>query len=217
MRRLIVRLFLFLLPFLVLLAFPAWVLFMAGEFASAEGILKRKQEAPPMLVGRAYSDLGGYMQQRAAQVYKPEILAIGTSRAMQFRADFFNRRFYNAGGGIRRFDDLRKFLGHLKPGAEPKLLIVGLDHNFFNPNWNLPPRDIYRGPNPWTEWLRILASKWPKIYLDWFKHKFKISDLAKPRADDVKRLGLTAIIYGSGQRNDGSYQWHWWEADADDL
>ena len=39
MRRLIVRLFLFLLPFLVLLAFPAWVLFIAGEFPSSPNLL----------------------------------------------------------------------------------------------------------------------------------------------------------------------------------
>ena len=215
MRRLILKLLIFHLSLAVLFAFPAWVFLVSGEWLSADFLVWRLQQVQPVMISPAYSNQGVYIKLKSAQERTPAIVSLGTSRVLQFRANFFNASFFNAGIGGLRLWDYRTFVEHLKVGDEPKLLIVGLDHNYFNPNFILSPRDMFNDP-PGTNWVRLLSA-WDDIYLDWLKRKFKISDLTKSSINDIEYIGLLAKSHKSGCRNDGSYLWYWWETHEKDL
>lgn len=217
MRRLILKLFLFLLLLVVTFAFPAWVLEISGEFISIEGVVNRFLLPHPALVGLAYSDTTASIKLKAVQTATPKVVALGTSRVMPFRSDFFQGSFFNAGGGARVLEDFQKFMDRLAPGEEPRLLIVGLDQKFFNPNWDVPKIDIFRETERPTPPFWRLFHAWDKVYLDWLIRKFQVSDLTRSHPDGVERVGLAAIVRNYGYRNDGSHQWDWAEAHEDDL
>lgn len=74
-------------------------------------------------------------------VKKPKILALGTSRVMQFRNFFFGKRmsdFYTAGGMIQNLNDLDYFTNSIKEGSvtKPDIIIFGLDFWMLKENYN---------------------------------------------------------------------------------
>src|SRR3989338_5074823 len=115
MHKLLIRFLGFLALPAAVFAFPAWALWVSGEWIPVETVLKRHLDAKhPVLIGQGYSYPWGYLKLRAVQELKPKITALGTSRVMLFRPDFFGKSFYNASAGVRRFDDIAKFIGRLK-------------------------------------------------------------------------------------------------------
>jgi hypothetical protein len=218
MQRLILRLLVFLVPPAALLAFPAWVLLASGEFTPDETFLELRRQSQPFLVGRAYSDSMGYLKLKTVQVESPEIVALGSSRVILFRQNFFSERFFNAGSGAyQQFEDLLAFLRFIPAGGEPKLIILGLDQKFFNSNWTGHPPDPFGRPHESTSALRLMRASWVDVYRDYFAGKFQVMDLIHPRSDGVRRIGLQAVVRSVGYREDGSLTWPWWDFDAEDL
>lgn len=221
MRSLVIRLVIFLLPAAATLVFPAWVLFASGESEPDEVFLDLRRQSRPFLVGRAYSDAMGYLKLKTVQVEAPPIVALGTSRVMPFRQDFFGTRFFNAGSGeYRQFDDLLAFLRQIPAGGEPKLIVLGLDQKFFNARWTSrisEPFARQQLKENRMRWWSLLRASWPSVYRDYLMGKFRIADLVRPQPDGVRRIGLTAAVRNSGYREDGSFTWDFWEFDAEDL
>ena len=57
---------------------------------------------------------------------KPEIIALGSSRVMQFREDSFNKKFVNAGGAMNSLSEFN-FFEKMYEFHNPKYIILGLD------------------------------------------------------------------------------------------
>jgi hypothetical protein len=221
MHRLLLRFVIFLVPPVLALALPAWVLHTSGELEPGEVFLQMRRESRPFLFGPAYSDSMGHLKLKAVQVEAPEVVALGSSRVAIFRQDFFAARFFNAGSGwYHQFDDLLAYLRRIPAGREPKLLIVGLDQKFFNTRWTSRIANPFDPPPIRTRerhWWSMLRAHWPDVYKDYFAGKFSIADLTRTHADGVQRVGLRAIARNSGHHEDGSYTWDWWESHAGDL
>src|SRR5262245_18537506 len=86
-------------PIVVYLAVNAGLPWYAGEFESVVTVAARQASGDPLLYGPAYRD-NYYVFKRAAVIRRhPEVLVLGSSRSMQFRAGLFTdgSRFYNAG------------------------------------------------------------------------------------------------------------------------
>jgi len=218
MRKLIFKLVVFLLPLAGLLAFPVWVFGVSGEWRPVEDLVRTARGSRPVLIEPAHTDLFGYFKLRSVQERKPEVVSLGSSRVMQFRADFFDTSFFNAGFGGIRLEGYRQFIERLAPGDEPGLLILGLDQRFFNPRFTLPPREFFEDRYPGSNWI-VLTGVWHRIYRDWWSGKFRIADLTGPQAwnDGTTRIGLGALSHDAGFRNDGSHHWYWWESHDKDL
>ncbi len=218
MFRLIVRLAIFLIPPALVIAFPAWVLHSSGELESDDAFLQMRRESRRFLWGTAYSDTSGYQKLRTVQTEAPEIITLGSSRVMPFRDEGFNGRFFNAGSGLyHQFDDLLAFVRRIPVGGEPRLLIVGLDHKFFNVRWTSRVDDPF---NPRTRerlWWPMVRARWPDVYRDYFAGKFSIADLTRTHADGVRRIGLQAVARNRGYHDDGSYTWDRWDSYDGDL
>jgi len=219
MLRLFVKLTVFLIPPVLALVFPIWVLYASGEFLPADVFLDMRRASRPFLVGRAYSDAMGYVKLKTVQVEAPVVIALGTSRVMPFRASFFGNRFFNAGSGdYQQFVDLLAFLRSIPAGREPKAIVLGLDQTFFNASWTEHMLEPFKPRAAgWRQVWSMLRAYWPYVYRDYYEGKFRISDLTRPRPDGVRRVGLQAVVKNQGYREDGSYLWEYWESHELDL
>lgn len=73
---------------------------------------------------------------------KPEIIAVGSSRVMQFRGAWFSKSFLNMGGLAGNLGVLRSSLNEILAVSRPRVVIVGVDFWWFLPQWEKDPEEI---------------------------------------------------------------------------
>jgi hypothetical protein len=193
------------IPIIVIMGFSYFVISYSGEFTTVNEVIDKQKNSEIILYGLAYSDPTPYYKLKSVIDRNPRIIALGTSRVMQFRSEFFlaNTDFYNAGGGVRRVENLNLFLDNIPSGKEPEIIILGLDQNFFNPNW----KDFLEENNKlytFSKRIDIFSNSWRKIYFDYYNGKFSINKILEKENGSI---GLNAIMNNRGFRNDGSYEY----------
>ncbi len=198
--------FLFLSPFIILFTFPLAVFLWSGENVSIHAVIRsQKSSGQTVLLGKAYTYPDPFYKLEATLERKPDILALGTSRVLEFRSKFFqNETFFNAGRAIFVIEDFKTFLDRIPVKSQPRVIIVGLDqHLFFPGNRGRTRLEAYQ-TQP-SVWGAFLTQGWRQIYYDFWVHKFTPQDLVP--SGDERVVGLTALVRHSGFRNDGSYQY----------
>ncbi|WP_424686306.1 MAG: hypothetical protein ACNI3H_15130 [Halarcobacter ebronensis] len=150
----------------------------------------------------------GYKLELIKQL-QPEIVAMGSSRVMQFREESFNTSFVNAGGAMNYLSEGILFLNEMLKFHKPKHIILGLDFWWFTNNRNEPSFYPYHNNTgdiltqrkilePYY-WLLI-----NKIDITSFKYLFNNSLIVNPLTNHDS-LGIQAINTSNGFRRDGSY------------
>jgi hypothetical protein len=195
-----------LIPVVLIISIPLLVLLKSGELLSIDAIIGRQAQTQGVL-GLGYGEPNPQYKLRAAVKYHPQILAMGTSRTMQFRNYFFSTSFYNTGGGVGKIDDLQPFLEALPDNLLPKVLIVGLDQNFFNATFNiLQPDRLELKKTPVVS--AVYPTRSNNMVLDFTKavlqKKINMFDIFSYQGPNI---GIQAIIHQDGYRIDGSYQY----------
>ena len=192
------RVSLFLAP-LLLLAGPVLIsLEVVGELIGCEEIVE-EQLAHDSLVAMAYSNPARCLKAKMVEARKPTIVALGSSRVMQFREFFFMKpkRFYNAGGAVARIRDFNAFLEEVDTeGIE--LFVIALDQYYFNHNFD----DMTRSPKSFENRysaMRVLRKQ--TLLQNYWEGKIDLARIGRPA-----RIGLTALMYDEGFRPDGSYR-----------
>jgi hypothetical protein len=209
--RLLARVFfielpLFLLPAALWFVFPAYVLWRSGELVSVDRIVALQIERhSPTLAGTAYKNLGAEYKFKATSKKKAQVLALGSSRIMEFRSEFFTKPFYNAGRGGGNISYVGEFMNSLPDEALPKVLIVALDHSGFIDERKPNIEPLRSNENPHLRILRLIAGSSMRVYVDFLSGKFRLSQLVHDSA--LSKIGLTANARNSGWRNDGSYRY----------
>jgi hypothetical protein len=207
------RTFLFWLPLAAVFGPPALVLWLGGEFIPARGVVERLSARDRLVLhGAAYTNSAIYVKMRMIAARAPQVLALGTSRVMQFRSGFFRRDagFYNAGGIIARLMHFRAVLDRIPREHQPEVLLIATDAYFFNPRFDKLDRDELG-----VDWLtaqmtarpdgtEIFLTNWRKVWGDLADGKVEARKLAGLRGLR-DRIGLNAVCRGQGFRNDGSY------------
>lgn len=205
------RAVLFFLPLVVLFGAPALLLSWSGEFTAPDQVVARQQANPQTLLGLAYSDSSAYVKaQRLAQVH-PEVLALGNSRVMQLRSEFFlpGTRFYNAGGAVSMVQDYRIYLERHAP-AGPRFLLIATDDSFFHPSsegesaLNFHLREQERAVTSYSPPSEIYRAQCRKVWADLFAGKIQLRKLLASHPD---RVGMPAVCLDQGYRADGSYRY----------
>lgn len=197
------NLFLCATPFFLLLGVPMAVYIYAGETLSIEAVV-RLQAAQPVLFGRAYTDVDRNYKIATQRLRGAEVVALGSSRAMYIRENFFipGTNFYNAGGAVRTPDELAVFLKGLSLDKHPKIIILGLDQRWFKENFSGRANLSLSDP----AWDQFWAHAWKQLYVDYLNSKYHISELwLGGEVGAERRVGLMAITYGNGFREDGSF------------
>jgi hypothetical protein len=203
MKRFLINLSIFLLPLTLLLIPPCAVLYRTGE--NLHTVDDELTSGDKYLIGYAYNeDNYAYLKWKALTKKKSRVVALGSSRVLQFRDRMFDAPFYNAGFTIEGVGDFVPFLESIPDAQLPEFLIVGLDQWMFNAQWdNLKTT---HAPSYWSEGFRknpdagILKNVWS----DLLKRKY---GLLPDTEDTLKRIGLNAVVRNTGFRNDGSMQY----------
>ena len=102
MKRFVRDIILFMLPIMILVAGAVTIYYEAlncGELASIDKNIEAQRENHNSIIGLGYNEQTSYYKLVNANYYQANVLALGTSRVMQFKNEFFEESFYNCGGG----------------------------------------------------------------------------------------------------------------------
>ncbi|MFC1675848.1 hypothetical protein ACFL3G_02145 [Planctomycetota bacterium] len=197
MWKLTIKLMIFATPFAIIIGIPVALLWHGGECTSIDRVVQK--QTIQCVYGTAYSDRQPYLKLAAYLKRKPDILVLGTSRVMQFRSQMFTSSFYNCGGAVEEILDYRRFLSLIPDEATPKLLIVGFNHVFLNPNFDCEYTMDSQMAD--IDAVDMITKTWRRLYWDIINGKIEAGKLLKKQTN----IGIKAITNGSGFRYDGSY------------
>ncbi|XZE55289.1 hypothetical protein SH139x_001292 [Planctomycetaceae bacterium SH139] len=206
LRKFTVRCFIFLLLVATVCLPGLVVLARSGEsFYNIESALRLIEEKP-VLVGFAYNEdnYGFLKQRRLATMDRQDVVALGSSRVLEFREEMFRCSFYNAGYTISPITEFREFTERLPAAHHPKILIIGLDQWMFNTRWI---EGTLTSPDRWTINTSTDIEKGfrslPKVYKDLVRGRVPLTQPNSP----VTLIGLNAVSNLAGFRNDGSFDY----------
>lgn len=127
----------------------------------------------------------------------PEIVAIGSSRALPVREEFFNRPFANLGRSVSSIGELEMLVDQLlQRERQPRLMLLFIDPWWFNKQY------AKKGAGD-PQLLQFPEFISVDIFVSAVKAFGKGNWVAK--AADSKNLGIHAILTGDGFARDGSY------------
>jgi hypothetical protein len=195
------RIAFFLLPVVAITLTPL-LLFLLSEEALAI-FNEDKLIDHNYLIGYAYNDANyRFIKYKVLTTSNYEVIALGSSRVLQFRKEMFSKNFYNAGYSITNISQFRQFMELLPKQNFPRFLIIGLDQWMFNTDWDRTDRK--REVKNWKESFVIMPSVRDglSLYKDLFSGKI---ELDKIFLKEKYVIGLSALCNESGLRSDGSY------------
>lgn len=203
--------FMFLL-FLCLFTLPILINFIilknSGEYISIEEVFNEQSKDETILYGSAlldtYKDLKLYMITQK----KPKIIALGSSRVLQFRQSFFSKNFFNMGSMVSDINEALNVTDFILQHSRPKVVIFGVDFWWFNEKVKKLNYEL-QSNNKLTFSLNKYGYEPAHLLLpfQWLKDK-KISLeqyanlLLFNTSDDV---GITGKLRKTGFAGDGSY------------
>lgn len=203
MKKFIRNILIFNTPLIIIFLIPAIYLKMTGEnFAPIDDIIKNKDS---YLIGYAFNEENyTYLKEKELESRNSlSIVALGSSRILQFRDFMFDSSFYNAGYTVSRISDFIPFIKSNLKNKHPKVLLIALDQWMFNEKWdNLsdysPTKKHFKTVFNTNASGKDLLSVWPDI----LKGKFGPNSLTQ--YDNLNKIGLNAVINNTGFRKDGS-------------
>jgi hypothetical protein len=201
MRKFISTLFLFLLPIFLALIIPTLFLGRSKEmFYNLDKTIAKNNK---YIIGYAYDESNyKYLKwKKVTEFEKYTVLALGSSRTLQFRSNMFNVPFYNAGYTIYGLNDFKAFLQSVPKVKYPGYLIISLDQWMFNTSWdNLSSNtDINMWKDSFIEYPK--TETFINVYTDLLKRKYGFKLLM---GNSSTLIGLNALVNNKGFRNDGS-------------
>jgi len=205
MRKFILSIIIFSIPLFLILAPPSWYLYKTKEnFFDLENYIKNSN-SDKYLIGYTYNEKNYKFLKWKIINAKPkfEVWSLGSSRAMQFRKEMFDKSFYNAGFTVGRINEFLPFMKSIDHSKYPDVIIVTLDTWMFNSKYD-KIEDVI-DETKWTSSFKmypnfnVLKSVWEDI----IKNKFESEKIYK--SDGFYRIGYNALYKNSGFRNDGSF------------
>ncbi len=186
-------------------------LYNAGEFRSIKEIINYQNISQTYRkYGTAIHNDTYHYKLEGYKRRKPDVVAIGSSRVMQFRDRFFSKSFYNTGGAMTSLDRGRVLLKELFAiNHRPKLIILGIDFWWFNPqkdklgSLTTPPVESQRfmplflfKPVSWVYDKKIDLN-------DYFEIAFRLNGWG-----ESGQIGVNAINTGAGFGPDGAWNYY---------
>lgn len=175
-------------------------LYQSGD-AAVERAVAAQSKGEFAVFGSALSqDFVDYKLQLYAAT-RPEIIAIGSSRAMQFRGAWFTKPFLNMGGVAGNLGELSSTINALLKISRPQAVIIAIDFWWFMPQWEADPEE-YIAPTSGSYNYNPQNLKKPWTWL--LEGKISLSELLAP-VFGIFGKGMAADRYGilAQQTNDG--------------
>lgn len=193
--------------FLVFVPYSIWWLHASGD-AAMERAVEAQAKGDFTLFGSGLSQDFVDYKLHLYEIVKPEVVAIGSSRVMQFRGSWFRESFINMGGVAGNLGALRSTIDAILHMGKPKAMILGLDFWWFLPQWEKDPDEIIPVTSgSYNYGLESLKKPWA-----WFLDgKISVGDLLAPifgifgKGFRTDRLGIMAQKTSDGFGPDGSW------------
>jgi hypothetical protein len=205
MKKFISKITAFIVPLLITLIIPVLFLFVSGEnYKSIDDLVKSKHD---YLIGYAYNEVNyRYLKQIELESRQPQqVIALGSSRVLQFRAKMFTKQFYNAGYTISSISDFAPFIKSNLENKKPEVLLIALDQWMFNENWdNLEGYSMTN--KTWSSFFKKSPSIGTiyKVWSDLLSNKYGFEVLSSHEDNNTVKVGLNAFVSSKGFRKDGS-------------
>tara|TARA_B110000908_G_scaffold137833_1_gene163649 strand:- start:31 stop:1182 length:1152 start_codon:yes stop_codon:yes gene_type:complete len=202
MKRFCIKCGLFFLP-LILIFLPAVYHLESCRELDALSEMAEDNQNDGALIGLAYTDPMHLVKYKVLEKRQPTVIALGSSRVLSFRSFVFNdpSLFYNCGRSVGRVQDMKSFLSSY-PGQKPKIILLGLDQDFFgieDRDLDKPPRSYLSKETSYGE--RLI--KGTKAFFDAVKEGEVEGGVTLTEASSY--IGRNARLYSEGYRPDGSY------------
>lgn len=207
MKRLLIKIALFTLPFALGFLAITLPLIYSGESMPLRWVAELQMGDAPVLYRTRYGNRDIAYKTLSTNLRRPEIVAVGSSHVLQIRAGFFNRRpsaFYNAGAPAWTLEQVEIYLNGLDPASTPRVLILGLDHPWFNDAY--VPELIEQHTTDFQQIFMVNRS-YLQDALDGDALSLEQMLARREPTGNGMALGLRAIRDGHGFRNDGSEQY----------
>lgn len=190
----------FILPLFILSLFSLTMIIKSGEhFIDIDTLVKSNND---YLIGFA-NDEYRYRYLKWATINnnkKFTILAIGSSRVLQFKEDMFEETFYNAGYTVQNINEFKDFLETLPRDKLPKYLIIGVDQWMLNENWN----GFKQTNKPKSYWADNSFSFNLRRIVDFYKNVLNGTFNLCNYNTSPSKIGFNAKFNNIGFRKDGS-------------
>ena len=190
--------------FTLVLVFLLSPFLASGELFRAKTVAQLQQYmGEDFLFGSAYSNNYSHYKFNVLKQRNAEVLAIGDSRILQIKGDFFTdkSKFYNAGLISSSLDAALNTLKNTPKEHLPKVLIFSFDQAYMTKGGTDSVRYFDEPSFLKKEDYHTLNMLIKPLFKDRSKGKFKFSDLYK----NPKRIGVLAKMNGMGFKQDGSY------------
>ncbi len=205
MRKFLLRSVLFIVPAILALVPPFFALKASGEvYTSVDNLIVERKK---YLIGYAYNEQNyGYLKwKEVVSRKKMAVMALGSSRVLQFRDNMFDSSFYNLGYTVKSIAEFVPFLKSIPPANYPSVLVIGLDQWMFNKKWDALSKKRpavmqfnFKGSAPGVSSLA-------KVWHDLYYRRYSFRTILNGRNDQlITRIGINAVIKNTGFRNDGS-------------
>lgn len=188
-----------------------WMVHRLNETYVGDAVVIDRQLHENALYGSALTNDTGFLKYGIISRTQPEIIALGTSRSMQFRAPFFkDATFYTTGGLGRSVDAMEEIFDRISSDYVPKIVILAVDWFWFNPNHSAAKvPSIFEEDHPLSNRAYLYGS----LYRELLKNENVRAQLVHPEivARDLvgnrPTIGLMAGGKNTGFRPDGSFQY----------
>ncbi len=195
---------------LVILGIPCLIslvfLFRSDEISPYSTIIK-EQLARNGVYGSAYNGNDLKYKVELVRQVKPEIVVIGSSRAMNVRGLVFTKPFVNCGGVSSNLLESETFVTEMLKAHVPKVAIYFIDYWWFNPaseqttnRYTIDETALtFTKLFPPLEWIETNKLPWP-LFRD-----MVLRGRYQNAYTSFENMGVFAIRDSSGFRTDGSY------------
>ena len=183
-----------------------WIMHIFKEDYTEKEIIENYQN---VLYGSAVKT-GSLIKFKIIEEKQPAVVAIGSSRVMQFRADYFkNVDFYTMGGTSGSIEEAQETFNRIKSVYVPQIVILGIDLWWLNPKVDhrshLEEREkIYNSKS--MQYFQLFS--YLKDDTDMRMVLFNTSTIKdRDYLGNRINVGLSAAVKSNGFRlSDGSYQ-----------
>lgn len=207
MKKFIKRIFIFFSPLLFFYALTILFYILTGELGHNYKFFQTSNEQSSKTLGLLYSENDRFYKSWGTKIKQPDILALGSSRALQIRQEFFTKAsFFNAGRIIYMPQDLTVFFEENKTELNNKLIILCIDHWWFNRKYfaktAIARKEEFSKSKITPDYVLNMA----KPLLESIRDK-EVNITRVMRLRQENRIGVTAILHKKGYRVDGSYHY----------
>ena len=192
-----------------LFSIPLWVIFTPAVIhlethreLESTAVMVSQNQHDGALIGLGYTDPMHLVKHAVLQNRQPEVIALGTSRVLQFREFCFSKpeSFYNCGRSVGKVQDLEAFLSSY-PGEKPKVIILGLDQDMFS----VDDEDMLKDPRAYqfkeTSYGTRLTKGTKAFWEAWLNDGI-VTGTTIPGTTNF--IGRNARLENEGYRADGS-------------